>query len=194
MSELKFSQPERRNFLVPILIAVAVLGGAIAYLYLRTPFSIADVTVTHTNILPTHTVFKTGSIVLGRQETAEDDLYVLTTVHVDNHLKVPLFLSDITGNLTGPDDSSSDTSAIQQSDLPNLYITFPALKPLAGDPLLRESTIPPGGHAEGMVLLHFPLTQTDWDNRKSATVTVEFYHQGSATATIPKEQGTGNSK
>ena len=186
MTDLTFSQAERRSDLVPGLIALTVLAVFFGFLYMRTPLRIADGAITRTAILPTHTVFKTDSKLVGAQSTFQDDLYVLTTVRIDNHLKVPLFLSDFNGTVTAPDDSVTTTNAIQKNDLPNLYVTFPAIKPLASPPLLRESSIEPGGHAEGMVLLHFPLTEADWNSRKSATVTIDFYHQGNLTVPIPK--------
>jgi hypothetical protein len=187
MAELTFSQTERRSYTGPILIAVAVLLIAGIAIYLYIPHRVADLTVTHTAVWSAHTVYKGESKVVGRQDQAQDDLYVLATVRVDNRLRVPLFLNDITGALYPPDGSDPITSsAIEKNDLDNLYITFPALKPLAGPPLLRETSIPAGGNAEGMVLLHFPLTEADWNNRKSATVTIDFYHQGPFTVTIPK--------
>jgi hypothetical protein len=189
MSELTFSQSERRNFTGPILIALAVLAIAGVAIYLYIPKSVATLTITHTAILPTHTVYKSDSKVVGHQDQAQDDLYVLATVHIDNHLRVPLFINDITATLTPPDDVGGEplnSSAIEKKDLDNLYITFPALKPLASDPLVRESSIAPRSSAEGMVLLHFPSTEADWNNRKSAVVTIDFYHQGPFTVTIPK--------
>jgi hypothetical protein len=188
MSELTFSQSERRNsFMVPLLIAFVVIGGIFAYVYMR-PHRIADITITHTAVLPEHTVFKNLSKVVGHEDQAEDDLYVLTTVRVDNRLKIPLTIDDITGTLNPPDDSAepATTSAIPKADLDGVYVTFPALKPLASAPLPRETTIQPGDHAEGMVMLHFPVTEADWNNRKSASVTISFYHQEPFTVTIPK--------
>jgi hypothetical protein len=196
MSELSFSQPERRSsLLIPLLIAFVVVGGISAYVYLR-PHRIADITITHTNILPTHTVFRSLSKVVGHEDEAQDDLYILTTLHIDNRSKIPLTIDDITATLTPPDDSAEPTtaSAIPRTDLDGMYVTFPALKPLSGPPLPRETTIQPGGHAEGMVMLHFPVTEADWNNRKSASITISFYHQDPLTLTIPKDQGTGNSK
>src|ERR1035438_9283447 len=67
MSELTFSQSERRNFLVPVLIALVIVGGVFAYVYLR-PQRIADVTITHTAFLPTHTVFESPSKIVGHQD------------------------------------------------------------------------------------------------------------------------------
>jgi hypothetical protein len=186
MSDLAFSQPERRSFLVPGLIAFAIVAAGIGFFLLRMPYRLADLTVTHTAVLPNHIVFATDTKLVGAQDHAEDAFYVLTTVRIDNHLKIPLFINDITATLTAPDESTLTASAIEKNDLPNLYTTFPALKPLASDPLLRESSIPPGGHAEGMVLVNFPVTEADWNKRKSATVTVTFYHQGTFTVTIPK--------
>ena len=185
MADLNFSQPERRSFLVPGLIAAAVLGGIFAAIFWLNPHHVADLAVTHTAIVPTHTVFKSGSTLVGAHDPGEDDLYVLATVRIDDKLRLPLFIEDITATLS-TDEGEATTSAVEKNDLPNLYITFPALKPLATEPLLRETKIEPGGHAEGMVLLHFPVTQTVWDQRKSAVITISLYHQLPQTVTIPK--------
>jgi hypothetical protein len=186
MSELTFAQDERRNFLLPAIIALVVLAIIIGLIYLYVPHRVADIGVTHVNVLPTHTVFKTDSKVVGQQAPFEDDYYILATVRVDDRLRVPLTLDDITGSITAPDGAVSTTSALQKRDLPNLYITFPALVPLSSAPLLRESTIQPGGQAEGMVLLHYPIAQTVWDQRKSASITLKFYNQDPLTVPLPK--------
>ena len=187
MSELTFAQSERRNVLIPILAAVVIVGGIFAWVYLR-PHRIADLAVTHVAVVPEHTVFESLSKVVGHENEVQDDLYVVATVSIDNRLKVPLTIDDMTGSLAGPDDGVEPIagSAVQKADLDGLYVTFPALKPLAGPPLARETDIQPGGHAEGMVLLHFPAAQADWDKRKSATLTVDFYKQEPFTVAIPK--------
>jgi hypothetical protein len=186
MSDLTFSQSERRSFLVPGIIVAVLVVVAFALIYFFTPHRIADLSVTRTAVLPTHTAFKSSTKVVGLGEQAQDDLYVLTTVRIDDKLRLPLIVNDITGTLTSADGTETDTSAIEKLDLPNLYVTFPALVPLSSAPLLRETEIAPGGHAEGMVILHFPVDQATWDQRKSATVTINLYHQGEFTVTIPK--------
>ncbi len=182
-----FAQPERRSLLAPILIAAAVLLALGTGLYLYLPRRTADITITHTAILPTHTAFDTGSKLVGKQQRIEEDLYVLLTVRIDDKLRVPLFLSDITANLTGADGSTATTSAVEKNDLPAVYTAFPAIRPLTGPPLLRESTIQPHSPPQGMVLLHFPIVQAIWDNRQSATLTLSFYHQAPITIPIPKQ-------
>jgi len=67
MSDLTFAQDERRNFLAPALIAIVVLAIIIGGIYLYVPHSVADISVTHINVLPEHTVFKTDSKVVGQQ-------------------------------------------------------------------------------------------------------------------------------
>ena len=189
MSELSFAQPERRNFLVPAIVAIAVLAViaiVVGHFHVSIPPLAADLTVTHVAILPTHTVFKSDSIVVGHQDPFEDDLYVLATVRAVDHLKVPLVLHDITVTLTAPDGTETTVPAAAQKDLPDLYITFPALKPLASAPLLRGSTIQPAGQAEGMVLFSFPIAQDVWNQRKSAFITLDFYNQDPLNVFLPK--------
>ncbi|WP_263384064.1 hypothetical protein [Granulicella arctica] len=185
MADLNFSQSERRNLFLPIAIAVLALAGIAAYILHRLPSHDADLTITRTNTWQAHTIYKTDTIVVG-QDKAQDDLYVLATLHVDNRLHIPIFIKDVTATLTTASGDLLETSAAQKTELPPLYETFPALKPLASPPLLRETTIPATQPAEGMVLLHFPGTQDDWTHRKEATLTVAFYHQPPQTITFAK--------
>lgn len=186
MPELTFSQPERRNFAVPALLALAVLGIAAALLYFFTPHRIADVTVTHDAILSKQTVMKSGSQLVGSQDETQDYLFVVATVRIDDKLKLPIFIKDITATLTAPDDTITTASAVEKNDLDTWYQNFADLKALAGPPLLRETAIQPNDHAEGIVLIDFPVTQAAWDQRKSATITIDLYYQGPLTVTFPK--------
>jgi hypothetical protein len=182
-----FAQPERRSYLVPALIAFAIGLAAGIAVFLYFPHRTADITITHVAVFPTHTVFETGSKLVGQGQIIEEDLYVLLTVRIVDKLRIPLFLSDITSTLTTADNSITTTSAIEKNDLPAVYTAFPAIQPLTGPPLFRESTIQPHTPAEGMVLLHFPLTKAIWDNRKSATLTLTFYHHAPITIPIPNQ-------
>jgi hypothetical protein len=184
VTDLKFSQPARRNLLAPVLIAFLLLGIVIALVIRSTPARAVNLTLSHTALYPTHTVFKSDSIVVG-SDKAEDNLYVLTTLRVDDPLHLPLILKDFIATITTADDTQITTSAAQEKDLPNIYTSFPALKPLASRPLLRETLIAPGASAEGMVLLQFPITQDVWNHRKSAVLNVDLYHQGNFPISIP---------
>ncbi len=192
VSDLKFAQPVRRNLLAPVLVAFLILGIAIALVVRYTPHSVADLTLLKTSIYPTHTVYKPETLVVGRDQV-EDHLYVLTTVRIQDRLNLPLFLKDLTGTLVTSDGEKFTTSAVQKQDLDNIYTTFPALRPLSGPPLLRETLVEPGRTVEGMVLLHFPVTKEAWERRRSAVVQVELYHQGPLSITIPIKNEIANS-
>ena len=177
VSDLKFAQPARRNLLVPVLLAFLILGIVLALVLRFTPHKTADLTITRTTIYPTHTVFKSDSIIVSSQH-ADDTLYVLTTLRIDDRLHLPLFLKDFTATLTTAEGEEVTTSAVEKQDLDNVYTSFPELKPLSSEPLLRDTMINPGQSAQGMVLLHFPVTKEVWDHRRTAVLNVDLYHQG----------------
>jgi hypothetical protein len=185
VSDLKFAQPARRNLLVPVLLAFLILGIVLALVLRFTPHKTADLNITRTTIYPTHTVFKSDSIVVGNQHT-EDALYVLTTLRIDDRLHLPLFLKDFTATLTTGEGEQITTSAVEKQDLDNVYTSFPELKPLSSEPLLRDIMISPGQSAEGMILLHFPVTKEVWDHRRSAVLNVDLYHQGQQEVLISR--------
>lgn len=196
MADLTFSQSARRNLATPILIAIAVLAIAAVLVFTLTPRSTADVTIKKTAVYDAHTVFKSESTIVGR-DVAQDDLYVIVDLHLENHLRLPLFLKDFTATLTpsNPDGTPAEdiaATAIEKPDVPNLYVSFPALKTLADEQatplLLRETQIDPGKSAEGLILLHFQTSQANWDNRKSATLSIALYHQQPLTIEIPKSK------
>lgn len=193
MSELNFAQPARRNLLAPVLIAFLILGVAIALMLRYTPHSTAQLTILRTVVYPTHTDFKGDSILVGRNQ-AQDDLYVVTTVRIEDRLNLPLFIKDLRGTLVTADGEHIQTSAVQKQDFDNLYTAFPALRPLATAPLLRETLVESGKAAEGMVLLHFPVTQEVWDHRQSATLHIDLYHQGPVSVVIPRGNQPSTSK
>ena len=185
VSEPVFAQPARRNLLAPVLLAFLILGMVIALLIRYTPQRNADVNILHTAVYPAHTVFKSESTVVGH-DSFQDDLYVLTTLHIQDDLHLPLFLKDFTATLTSADGQQFTTSAAEMHDLPNIYTSFPGLKPLASEPLFRETMINPGESAQGMILLHFPVTQSVWDHRQTAVLHIDLYHQGQQDVEISR--------
>lgn len=184
VNDLKFEQHAQRNLIAPVLIAFLLLGVVIALVIRHTPAQAVDLTITHTAVYPTHTVFKSDSLVVG-SDKAEDNLYVLANLRVDDPLHLPLFLKDFTATVTTSDDQKITTSAAAAKDLPNIYTSFPGLKPLASAPLRRETLIAPGTAVEGMVLLQFPITLDVWNHRKSAILNVDLYHGGAFPIAIP---------
>jgi hypothetical protein len=174
---------------VPIVAALVVLTIAGGLLYRHMAKQIVIGTVTHTAVYPVHVKYRSqpqaSSFKIIDQGNGEQDLYVALTLRIENHLTAPLFLKDFTITLTTPDGEIS-TIAIEKQDLNTVYTAFPDVKPLMVSPLLRETDVPPGETREGTLLAQFAIPQKLWDERKSATITVDFYHQDSMTVAVPK--------
>jgi hypothetical protein len=189
VAQLTFAQSERRNYTVPILISLALLGVAAGLLYHAFAGKTVIAIVTHTTAHPVQVLYQqpiTGAFkVVGQNKQGETDLYLISTLRIENHLTDPLFLKDFTLSFATPE-GERRTSAIEKNDLDIVYTAFPEIKPLMATPLLRESEIAPGATAEGTILAQFPIPQTLWDQRQSATLTIDLYHQPSITIPIPK--------
>ncbi len=185
MTDLSFAQPERRSLLTPILIAVAVLALIAFAFYRYLPHETTALSVSHTTVIPIRTNFKSDSTVIQDRPTGQDDLYILTTLRIEDHLHQPITINTMSLTLVTPDDHQTTTSALNQSDLPAVFQAFPQLKPLAAPPLLRETTVQPSQSAEGQVVLHLPITKAVWDTRKSATLSVQLYNLPPETIKIP---------
>jgi len=185
MPDLNFSQPERTNPMKSILIAAAVLAVVAALVFYFNPRDTAALSLSNTSVVGTRTNFKSDSIVVSKTPAGQDDLYILTTLQVDDHLRLPITIDTITATITTKDGAESTTSAVNVGDLPAVFGSFKELKPLAAPPLLRETVIDPGKSASGQLVFHFPITKAVYDDRKSAVVTLELYHQKPISITIP---------
>ena len=185
MSDLTFSQPAKRSLLVPIVLALAALALAVTIAIHFFPATTVNIDHIATHTLPTHTVYKSESIVLGPDQS-QDVLFVATNLKVDNQLRVPIYLDDFTLTLTNPDNAELTVKATQKLDLPNVETSFPALRPLVPTPLLRETALDPGKSAQGTILFSLPIPESMWNARRSAVIKVDLYHQPSLYLTIPK--------
>jgi hypothetical protein len=179
-----FAQRERRSFLVPILLALAALGLAAAIAIHFFPATTVNVDHVETSVLSTDTVFQ-GSTIVGLNKT-EHVFFVASTIRVDNQLRQPIFLDNFHLTFTNPDDAELVVDAAAQSDLPQVELNFPALKPLLANPLLRNATIDSGKAAQGTLLFSLTISESMWKARKSAVIKVDLYHQPSIYVTIPK--------
>jgi hypothetical protein len=184
MTELNFSQSERRSPLTSILIAAAVLAVIAGLVFYFNPHDTAKLTLSNTNVVGTRTNFKNDSIVISATPAGQDDLYVLTTLQVDDHLRLPITIDTITATVTTKDGEQT-TSAVNVTDLPAVFGAFPQLKPLAAPPLVRETVIDPGRSASGQLVFHFSLTKAIYDARTSAVITLQLYHQNPISITLP---------
>jgi hypothetical protein len=192
VSEPKFTQPARSNLLAPVLIAFLILGVGLTLLLRYTPHSTAKLAILKTSVYSAHTVFKSDSNLVNRDQS-QDDLYVIMNVQVDDKLNLPIFIKDLTATLVTSDGQTIEASAVQKQEFENLYTAFPKIRSLSSPPLLREILIKPGKSAEGMVIVHFPVTEETWNSRTSAKLHIALYHQGPVSIVIPKGNAASSS-
>lgn len=62
-------------------------------------------------------------------------------------------------------------------DFDRYFQAYPALKEHVDQPLKVETRVPAGLQAQGSIIVAFPITVDEFNNRKSLTVTIEPYDQ-----------------
>jgi hypothetical protein len=188
MSALNLGPAPDRSRTPAILIAVLVLAAIAAVIYHFSPRTPAQVQVVKVDIFAPHTETQAakGAIhVLGTPAYVEDNLYVVVHISIENKLRQTLFLESPTATLTLPEGTTPAT-VVNPTDFPRLAQSFPALTPLATHPLGEGSEVAPRATQDGSVVLLFStLKQSDWQSKKSATLTINLHNLPPQTITIP---------
>jgi hypothetical protein len=99
---------------------------------------------------------------------------VLIQVRVSNIGNTTMWVRDIKAQLKTDQGELSDDAA-SPLDFARYFQAFPALASHQSEPLKPETKIAPGGQAEGMVLVSFPVSKDKFDQRKSLSVILESY-------------------
>ena len=75
------------------------------------------------------------------------------------------------------DSGEFSDEAASALDFDRFFQAFPTLKEHALTAIPPETKIPPGGQAQGTVVVRFPVTQDGFDKRKSLSVVIQPYDQ-----------------
>jgi len=100
-----------------------------------------------------------------------DQVLVFASVRVRNQSDQPIVIKELLTNATF-DDGVHSSYAAGAVDFDRIFIAYPELAGLHGKPLLRDTIIPPGQVADGMIVSSFHVTQTQWAAKKDVRVTV----------------------
>jgi hypothetical protein len=190
MSDLNLGPAPQSSSAKSIIIAVVVLAAVAVGVFYLNPRKTAELQVSN---VQTYTYTsepqqaKSGGNVMGGTESIEHDLYVVATLHIDNKLRLPLFINGIDVTYTAADGSDQTAHATNLSDLNRLVEIFPNLKPLLPHPINFSNEVSPKSVSKGQILVEFPgFTEDLWKQRKSASLTVNLAHQGTQTIAIPQ--------
>ena len=184
MSDPTFASAERRSFL-PLLLAMFVLALAALLAIHFFPLTTVKAEPVHTEILPTTTVYKAQSIVVGQNEVAQT-LFIASTLRVENGMRMPVYVDNVSLTLTDSSGAELTEKALSKQDIATVEQSFPKLKALVLLPPLQDVTIHPGDSAQGVSVFSLNIPQSLWDARTSAVVKIDLYHQQSIAVTLPK--------
>jgi len=77
------------------------------------------------------------------------------------------------------DDGIHSSYAATPSDYQRLFLAYPTLVDLRGNPLALDTTLEPGQTVEGNVVSAFRMTKPEWDARKDLNFTFNFLYRQS---------------
>ena len=101
---------------------------------------------------------------------------VAVNVTLHNSGKKSLWIHDIKARLTTDGGEFTDEAA-SAVDFDRYFQAFPTLKEHAIAAIPPETKIPPGGQAQGTIVVSFPVIKDDFDKRKSLSVAIQPYDQ-----------------
>ena len=105
-----------------------------------------------------------------------DQVLVFTKVRLHNQSKGPLFLHQITTNVT-LDDGIHTSYAAMPSQYERIFIAYPDLGQWKSTTLSPDTNLDPGQTAEGTFVSSFRMTKQQWDARKGLDYTFAFRYQ-----------------
>lgn len=172
-----------RTFAVAAVVLIAAV--VIFYFIVKKPPQMTG-QVLQVNYYPVHTTIS-GDGSNGMQGSNENyyQLLIFADVKVQNQTNIPLFLQDISATLTTADGTEHENIAAGTSDFDRVFQAYPAAASYRAQPFDRSATIQPGQSIEGLAIFNFPVSQQQWDARKSGNVVVSFVHQNNLLVSFP---------
>lgn len=108
-----------------------------------------------------------------------DQNSILATINVSVHNSgnKSMWIHNMKAAIETADSHQFSDDAAAPVDFERYFQAFPALKARAIAPLTVETKIPPGGDAQGTIVVSFPVALDAFNKRKSLTVTIQPYDQ-----------------
>lgn len=183
--------------MVAVLAAIAIVLGIIgAYVWVNYQPPVHTGQVLSVSAYPIHRELSTGSGLGGISggNNVYDEVIVIANVRIKSQTKkLPLFLSDMYGDVTLPDGIIQESRAAGPSDFRKVFVAYPELASQQKTPVARDITLSPGQEIEGQIIFHYPITEQQWKTRKDFSVVVRFIHQKDLVLHATSE-GTGTAQ
>jgi hypothetical protein len=164
-------------------LAMCIAIGIYVIVGQKPPFATGEITAVWAH--PQHTQ-TSGLDANGMPMSKEDvdQVMVFATVSLQNKTDHPLFLGNVTANVTLADGSIAHCYAANKGDYDRIFVAYPDipvphLAPIS--PL--NTTIDPGQTVVGTFVSAFKMSQQQWDARKNLDFTFDFRYQAPLAVT-----------
>ena len=167
------------HVVIATIVAAVIVGAAIAIYVIagqKPPVATGEIVAVWAH--PQHTE-TSGLDASGAPMPKEivDQVMVFTHVKLHNQSDHPLFLSNVTTNVTLPDGIHSSYAA-NKGDYDRVFVAYPNLPVPHLTPISPLDTeIDAGQTVEGTFLSAFKMTKQEWDARKKLDYTFAFRYQ-----------------
>lgn len=155
---------------VSAAIAIYVMAGQ------KPPFATGQITAVWVH--PQHTEtsgFDASGAPMEKQKI--DQVMVFTTVQLKNQTDHPIFLGNVTTNVT-LDDGIHSAFVASKGDYDRVFVAYPNIPVPHLAPLSPfDTTINPGQTVEGTFVSAFKMTQQQWDAHKNLDYSFDFKYQ-----------------
>jgi hypothetical protein len=113
---------------------------------------------------------------VGVAQVSDNSVLAVIQFTMYNTTEKPLWIKEMGAKIKTDQGEFSDTAA-SAADFERYFQGFPDLRTHAGDPMLVETKIPPGGRQHGTIIVSFPINKDAFDKRQSLSVIVTPYDQ-----------------
>ncbi len=158
-----------------VLIAL-VISSLVVFIWVRfgrkTPIATGD--VARVAIYPVQAKITGGAAGTPGQEGQDEiinQMLVFAHVRLHNPNTAPITIEDDWALVTLPDGNTRRSLGASVVDFDKVFQAYPQLAPMRMDPLRRNIEIPPGQSVDGLLVFSYPLSQDEWNKRKSMQVT-----------------------
>ena len=172
-------------------VAIAlVISSLVVFIWVRfgrkTPVATGD--VARVAIYPVQAKITGGAAGTPGQEGQDEiinQMLVFAHVRLHNPNTAPITIEDDWALVTLPDGNTRRSLGASVVDFDKVFQAYPQLAPMRMDPLRRNTEIPPGQSVDGLLVFSYPLSQDEWNKRKSMQVTITFKGAKDVTLNAP---------
>ncbi len=165
---------------VSVIAALCIVAAVIfAFYYFMTPPPTTAGQIVSLDVFPIHNVSGGGIIaggVNGQPETF-DEVIVLANVKLKNLTKAPEHVFDLDSYLYVPGGTIYENGPAGQKNFERAFMAYSQMVPKKGPELRRDTVIQPGQVVSGQLLLHYPITEQQWESRKGLHIVVSWESQ-----------------